>query len=42
LFAELGYRQVFDRLCAGLADRAPTRPSGGALRQARQRLGRRR
>jgi hypothetical protein len=39
LFAELGYRQVFDRLCPGLADRAPARPSGSALRQARQRLG---
>ncbi|MFI0764683.1 IS4 family transposase [Streptomyces sp. NPDC021218] len=39
LFAELGYRQVFDRLCAGLAGLAPARPSGSALRQARQRLG---
>ncbi|MFF8996369.1 IS4 family transposase, partial [Streptomyces sp. NPDC014983] len=39
LFAELGYRQVFDRLCAGLAGLAPTKPSGSALRQARQRLG---
>ncbi len=39
LFAGLGYRQVFDRLCAGLADLAPVRPSGSALRQARQRLG---
>ncbi|MER7127310.1 transposase domain-containing protein, partial [Micrococcus luteus] len=39
LFAELGYRQVFDRLCAGLADLAPCRSSGSALRQARQRLG---
>ncbi|WP_308368812.1 transposase domain-containing protein [Streptomyces sp. ISL-36] len=39
LFTELGYRQVFDRLCAGLAGLAPARPSGSALRQARQRLG---
>ncbi|MET8129599.1 IS4 family transposase, partial [Streptomyces sp. NPDC005231] len=39
LFNELGYRQVFDRLCAGLAGLAPVRPSGSALRQARQRLG---
>jgi hypothetical protein len=39
LFAGLGYRQVFDRLCAGLAGLAPIRPSGSALRQARQRLG---
>ncbi|MEU7852140.1 IS4 family transposase, partial [Nonomuraea sp. NPDC049141] len=39
LFAGLGYRQVFDRLCAGLAGLAPVRPSGSALRQARQRLG---
>ncbi|MGW0789831.1 IS4 family transposase [Streptomyces sp. NPDC002911] len=39
LFAELGYRQVFDRLCAGLAGQASARPSGSALRQARQRLG---
>ncbi|MDH6711158.1 hypothetical protein P3T27_007910 [Kitasatospora sp. MAA19] len=39
LFAELGYRQVFDRLCAGLAGLPPNRPSGSALRQARQRLG---
>ncbi|MEV4117235.1 IS4 family transposase [Nonomuraea sp. NPDC049695] len=39
LFTELGYRQVFDRLCAGLAHLAPVRPSGSALRQARQRLG---
>jgi hypothetical protein len=42
LFAELGYRQVFDRLCAGLTGLAPVRPSGSALRQARQRLGRHR
>ncbi|MEU4113792.1 IS4 family transposase [Kitasatospora sp. NPDC028055] len=39
LFAGLGYRQVFDRMCAGLADLAPARPGGSALRQARQRLG---
>ncbi|MGW3352508.1 IS4 family transposase [Nonomuraea rubra] len=39
LFTGLGYRQVFARLCAGLAGWAPVRPSGSALRQARQRLG---
>ncbi|MCX5582937.1 IS4 family transposase [Streptomyces erythrochromogenes] len=39
LFTGLGYQQVFDRLCAGLAGLAPVRPSGSALRQARQRLG---
>lgn len=39
LFTGLGYRQVFDRLCAGLAHLALVRPSGSALRQARQRLG---
>ncbi|TDB92654.1 IS4 family transposase, partial [Nonomuraea longispora] len=39
LFTGLGYRQVFDRLCAGLTGLAPARPSGSALRQARQRLG---
>jgi len=39
LFADLGYRQVFERLCAGLAGPVPARPSGSALRQARQRLG---
>ncbi|MFB7946508.1 IS4 family transposase [Kitasatospora phosalacinea] len=39
LFAGLGYRQVFDRMCAGLADPVPARPGGSALRQARQRLG---
>ncbi|PZG01574.1 transposase, partial [Nonomuraea aridisoli] len=39
LFTSLGYRQVFDRLCAGLAHLTPVRPSGSALRQARQRLG---
>ncbi|MEU1394466.1 MULTISPECIES: IS4 family transposase [unclassified Nonomuraea] len=39
LFTDLGYRQVFDRLCAGLGPLALVRPSGSALRQARQRLG---
>ena len=39
LFAELGYQQVWDRLCAALAQLAPARPSGSALRQARVRLG---
>lgn len=39
LFNGLGYQQVFDRLCAGLAGLVPVRPSGSAIRQARQRLG---
>lgn len=39
LFTGLGYRQVFDRLCAGLTGLPLVRPSGSALRQARQRLG---
>ena len=39
LFNGLGYRQVFDRLRAGLSGLATVRPSGSALRQARQRLG---
>jgi Insertion element 4 transposase N-terminal/Transposase DDE domain len=39
LFAELGYLQVFDRLCAGLCDLVPRRPTPSALRQGRQRLG---
>jgi len=39
LFAELGYRQVWSRLTAGLHGLAITPPSGSALRQARQRLG---
>ncbi|MEW1773651.1 transposase domain-containing protein [Streptomyces sp. NPDC086777] len=39
LFAGLGYQQVFDRLCAGTAGLTRVRPSGGALRQVRQRLG---
>jgi hypothetical protein len=38
LFAELGYRQVWGRLTAGLPG-LPAAPSGSALRQARQRLG---
>jgi hypothetical protein len=38
LFAELGYRQVWSRLTAGLPGLLPA-PSGSALRQARQRLG---
>ncbi|MFF0792927.1 IS4 family transposase [Streptomyces spiralis] len=39
LFNGLGYRQVFDRLRAGLSGLATVRPSASALRQARQRLG---
>lgn len=39
LFNGLGYRQVYDRLCAGLAGLVPVRPGASALRQARQRLG---
>jgi len=39
LFAECGDEQVWRRLCAGLDPLVPTRPSGSALRQARQRLG---
>ncbi|MGC0416095.1 hypothetical protein ABIA38_001603 [Embleya sp. AB8] len=39
LFADLGYRQVFEHLCAGLAVPAPAGPSGSTLRQARRRLG---
>lgn len=39
LFNGLGYQQVFDRMCAGLAGLSLCRPSGSALRQARQRLG---
>jgi hypothetical protein len=39
LFSGLGYQQVFDRLCAGLSGLPRLRPSGSALRQARQRLG---
>ncbi|WP_405563699.1 transposase domain-containing protein [Streptomyces sp. NBC_01180] len=39
LFNGLGYQQVFGRLCARLVGLASARPSGSALRQARQRLG---
>jgi hypothetical protein len=39
LFAELGYRQVWHRLTAGLGELVPATPTGSALRQARQRLG---
>jgi hypothetical protein len=39
LFAEVGYGQVFERLCAGLGPLTPWRPSASALRQARRRLG---
>ena len=39
LFPELGYPLVWDKLCAGLGGRAPSRPAPSALRQARQRLG---
>jgi hypothetical protein len=39
LFPDLGYVQVWDRLCAGLAPLSPARPCASALRQARQRLG---
>ncbi|MFG3702948.1 IS4 family transposase, partial [Micromonospora sp. NPDC047620] len=39
LFADLGYRQVWQRLTAGLAGLSLSTPSGSALRQARQRLG---
>ncbi|WP_261991253.1 transposase domain-containing protein [Streptomyces sp. OR43] len=39
LFAELGHRQVFGRLCAGPVGLTSARPNGSALRQARQRLG---
>ncbi len=39
LFAGLGDRQVFDRMCAGLTDLAPAKPGGSALRQARRRPG---
>ncbi|MFB8203135.1 transposase domain-containing protein [Kitasatospora purpeofusca] len=38
LFAEPGYRQVFDRMCAGPTGLVPARPSASVLRQARQRL----
>jgi hypothetical protein len=39
LFAELGYRQVWQRLISGLHGLDLTAPTGSALRQARQRLG---
>jgi hypothetical protein len=39
LFAELGYRQVWQRLTAGLTALNLATPTGSALRQARQRLG---
>jgi hypothetical protein len=39
LFAEAGYRQVWDKLTAGLGGLPAARPSGGALWQARARLG---
>lgn len=39
LFAELGYRQVWQRLTAGLTGLDLVTPTGSALRQARQRLG---
>ena len=39
LFAELGYRQVWQKLTAGLDSLGLAEPSSSALRQARQRLG---
>ncbi|MEV5212484.1 IS4 family transposase [Micromonospora sp. NPDC053740] len=39
LFADLGYRQVWAKLVAGLRGLSVPDPSGSALRQARQRLG---
>jgi len=39
LFAELGYRQVWDKLTAGLGTLPAARPSDNALWQARARLG---
>jgi hypothetical protein len=39
LFADLGYRQVWDRLVAGLPGPAVADPTAGALTQARRRLG---
>jgi hypothetical protein len=39
LFADVGYRQVWSKLTAGLHGLPITSPSGSALRQARQRLG---
>src|SRR5690625_4974909 len=39
LFPELGWRQVWQRLTAGLAGMAVTAPTAGALAQARRRVG---
>jgi Insertion element 4 transposase N-terminal/Transposase DDE domain len=39
LFADLGYRQVWSKLVAGLHGLPVAAPTGSALRQARQRLG---
>ena len=39
LFADLGYRQVWDRLVAGLGGLTVPAPTAGALTQARRRLG---
>ena len=39
LFADLGYRQVWDRLVAGLDGMGVPAPSAGGLTQARRRLG---
>jgi hypothetical protein len=39
LFADLGYRQVWDRLVAGLLPGSAPSPTAGALTQARRRLG---
>ena len=39
LFADLGYAQVWDKLCVGLGETGVARPCASALRQARARLG---
>lgn len=39
LFAEVGYRQVWQKLTSGLTGLGVAAPTGSALRQARQRLG---
>jgi hypothetical protein len=39
LFADLGYTQVWDKLCVGLGNTGAARPCASALRQARVRLG---
>jgi hypothetical protein len=39
LFAEVGYEQVWARMTTGLDALAPANPTGGALAQARRRLG---